>query len=127
MLIAEVKESISFSLILDSTPDFSHVNQLRFNLRYVTYGFLPIKAHDATYLEKMIVDTLREMSIGIKFYRGKTYDNASNTGKYNGLQAKIHTYCPDAVYIPCVNQSLNLVGNRGNHYSTAPYYYDFVQ
>lgn len=35
------------------------------------------------------------------------------SGIYNGLQAKIKATSPEAVYIPCANHSLNLIGNCG--------------
>lgn len=137
-LIEEVKVATYFSLIVDSTPDVSHVDQLTFVLRYVLpngaimerfFSFVDIHGHSAEYLENVILETLSKWGIDISKCRGQSYDNASNmSGKYTGLQARIKTHSASAEYIPCSSHSLNLVGNSAAESSvTASEYFDFVQ
>ena len=52
--------------------------------------FIPIFSHGAKDLTD-IVDFLSENKIPLSNCRGQSYDNASNmSGKYTGLQARIH-------------------------------------
>ena len=60
--------------------------------------------------------------------RGQSYDNASNmSGRYNGVQAIVKRECKYAVFVPCINHSLNLVGDQAAE-SCADYtsLFDFV-
>ena len=136
--IQEVKVATYFALIVDSTPDVSHVDQLTFVLRYVLpdghikerfFSFIEIHAHDAAYLYQVIIDILKKWDIDITKCRGQSYDNASNmSGAYTGLQARIKSKSPTAEYIPCSNHSLNLVGNAAAESCTsAVTFFDFVQ
>lgn len=117
---AEIKTAKYFLIIIDSTPDISHCDQLTFVIRYVHkgqiverfMGFLKIERHTAEYLQEIVLNNLKQLGLDIKNCRGQSYDNAANmTGKFNGLQAKIRTLSPTAVYILCTNHSLNLVLN----------------
>lgn len=118
--VKEIKTARYFSIIVDSTPDVSHSDQLCFILRYVKdgksierfLGFIKIEKHTAEYLENVVLEKVNKLGLEIKNCRGQSYDNASNmSGKYNGLQAKIKDSSPTAFYIPCSNHSLNLVIN----------------
>ncbi|GBN46869.1 hypothetical protein AVEN_137499-1 [Araneus ventricosus] len=120
-LIAEVKEAMYYSIIADSTPDVTHIDQLTFILRFVDekgdlkekfFGFIPIESHDSAYLENVVLENLRNYSIELKNCRGQTYDNASNmSGRYTGLQARLKEHCKTATYVPCASHTLNLIGN----------------
>ena len=44
--------------------------------------------------------------------RGQSYDNASMSGRYTGLQARVKAVAPYAEYAPCSAHSLNLAGAR---------------
>nr|XP_042900425.1 zinc finger MYM-type protein 1-like [Parasteatoda tepidariorum] len=96
---AEVKEAMKyFGLIVDSTPDISHVDQLAIVLRYADKDaepverflkFVTIHGHSTQQLQKVITDFLENMQIELKYCRGQSFDNASNmSGKYSGLQAR---------------------------------------
>ncbi|GBM40053.1 hypothetical protein AVEN_273476-1, partial [Araneus ventricosus] len=74
-LIAEVKEARYYSIIVDSTPDVTHIDQLTFILRFVDekgdikerfFGFIPIESHDSAYLENVVLENLRNYSIELK-------------------------------------------------------------
>jgi hypothetical protein len=135
--INEVKQATYFSLIVDSTPDVSHLDQLTIILRYVLpdglikesfFAFIHIYAHNAESFEH-VVENFEKWGIDIRKCRGQSYDNASNmSGKYSGLQARIKILSPNAEYIPCLSHSLNLVGNAAAESSSvATSYFDFVQ
>lgn len=118
-IVSQIKRAKYFSLIVDSTPDVSHVDQLSIVFRYCLDGyvyerffcFLPINSHTGASLNETILQVLCDNEIDIVYCRAQTYDNASNmSGKYSGLQARIKEVNPLAYYVPCVGHSLNLVG-----------------
>lgn len=50
------------------------------------------------------------------------------SGKYSGLQRRIKEHSPSAVFIPCANHSLNLIGNfAAESCNAAVQYFMFVQ
>ncbi|XP_065664392.1 zinc finger MYM-type protein 1-like [Hydra vulgaris] len=90
-IITEIKKAKYWGIIVDSTPDIFHVDQLSVIFRY--------------YLNGHVYD------IDITNCRGQAYDNASNmSGKYSGLQARLKERSELAFHIPCAGHSLNLVG-----------------
>lgn len=119
-IIKEIKKAKYFSIVVDSTPDVSHTDQLSFIFRYVMDNgepverflhFLPNTGHKSEDLAKVVFKVLESNNLDIQNCRGQSYDNASNmSGKYTGLQARIKQVCPHAVYVPCSAHSLNLVG-----------------
>lgn len=119
-ILSELSESKYYGLILDSTPDISHTDQLSIVLRYVNskgepverfIKFLPISSHNAESLSTTILNELDCLNLDILNCRGQSYDNASNmAGRYSGLQARIKDVSPLAEYVPCAAHSLNLVG-----------------
>lgn len=118
--ILEIKEAKYFSIIVDSTPDISHQDQLTFVLRYVKgntvverfLGFIQLERHTAEYLTHVVLDKLEKLGLNIENCRGQTYDNAANmSGRYTGLQARIKAMSSTAIYVPCANHSLNLSVN----------------
>lgn len=137
-LVNEVKKAVYYSIIIDSTPDVSHIDQLTLVIRYISdkteikekfFGFIPISCHTSKSLEDVVLETLSLLNIDIKNCRGQTYDNAANmAGKYGGLQARIKAHAPKAFYIPCASHSLNLVGNcAADSCFEAVCYFQFVQ
>lgn len=118
-IINEIKKNKYFSIVLDSTPDLSHTDQLSVILRYVHQGvpvehfltFISGCSHKSQQLCEVTCNTLKHFNIPIEDCRGQSYDNASNmSGQYTGLQARIREINPLAMYVPCVAHSLNLVG-----------------
>ncbi|XP_054082569.1 zinc finger MYM-type protein 1-like [Zeugodacus cucurbitae] len=115
----EIRRAKYFSLIIDSTPDIAHVDQLTLVIRYVLESgepcerfvkFLPSVGHKAEEMFSVIILELETLGINIEDCRGQSYDNAANmSGMYNGLQEKIRNQAPFAFYVPCSAHSLNLV------------------
>ena len=73
--------------------------------------FIPIFSHGAKALTDTVVDFLNENKIPLSNCHCQSYDNASNmSGRYTGLQARIHQLNEFTIYVPCAGHSLNLVG-----------------
>ncbi|XP_057188964.1 zinc finger MYM-type protein 1-like [Triplophysa rosa] len=119
-IAAEIQQAKYFSVIVDSTPDLSHTDQLTFIFRFVSkegkiierfVDFEPIESHTGESLANTVMTLLDSFSLDIANCRGQEYDNASNmSGRYNGLQAHLKKKNPLIHYIPCAAHSLNLVG-----------------
>jgi hypothetical protein len=118
-IISEIKAVKQYSIIVDSTSDLSHVDQLTFIVRFVKDGklierllhFLSIEEHKTQYIADTVLDFLENLKIPIKNCRGQSYDIAVNmVGKYFGLLARIKEQCKFAIFVPCAAHSLNLVG-----------------
>lgn len=117
-MLEAIRRSKYFSLIVDSTPDVSHIDQLTVCARYVDdvglaierfLGFLANTGHKGREMQFEVVDFLKDIEIVITDCRGQSYDNAPNmSGIYQGLQALIKEICPLAEYVPCSPHSLNL-------------------
>ena len=126
MVLDVIKREVSyakyFSIIVDSSPDISHVDQLCFLLRYVQDNgmpverfvkFLPNVGHKAVDMDNAVSSTLEALQIDIKNCRGQSYDTARNmSGIYAGLQQLIKNRNEYAEYVPCAAHSLNLVGTH---------------
>ncbi|XP_060846161.1 zinc finger MYM-type protein 1-like [Rhopalosiphum padi] len=120
-IIDEIKTVKYYSIIVDSSPDISHVDQLSFVIRYVQENgvpierflqFLPNTGHKAIELFDSVTKLLNSYEIEIENCRGQSYDNARNmSGIYSGLQARIKELNPLIEYVPCSAHSLNLVGS----------------
>ena len=120
LILISISNAKYFSIIVDSTPDVSHIDQLTFVLRYIKDGepverfitFTPIKSHKSKSLTTAIIETMNSLNLDIKYCFGQSYDNASNmSGKYSAVQARIKEINKCALYVPCTSHSLNLVGN----------------
>ncbi|KAF7652124.1 hypothetical protein LDENG_00101180 [Lucifuga dentata] len=120
MIASEIQHAKYFSVIVDSTPDLSHVDQLTFIFCFVSeggktvehcIGFEPIHSHTGASLEDCVIDMIQDLGLDLANCRRQSYDNASNmSGKYNGLQVHLKKQNPLIHYIPCAAHSLNLVG-----------------
>jgi len=118
----EIQNAKYFSIIVDSTPDVSHIDQLTFIFRYVKIapageveerfvGFDPGVGHKGNQIASAITSKIKKLQLDMSNCRGQSYDNASNmSGKYNGVQAQLKKVNPFMDYVPCAAHSLNLVG-----------------
>ena len=109
--------TIYYSIVADSTPDVTHVDQLIIVVRYCYNGkpcerfltFLPIQNHLSITLFNAVKKVLCVLKLLLENIRGQSYDNASNVkGSEKGL-GDINR-CAD--YVPCAAHSLNLVGEK---------------
>lgn len=103
-ILCRAKSAKYYSLILDCTPDISHVEQLSFTIRFVDAEDMMVKEHFLSY--KAVVDTtgqglfdniieyLEELNLDLINCRGQGYDNGSNMkGKNKGTI--VHFYIWD--------------------------------
>ncbi|KAL4144135.1 hypothetical protein QTP88_006361 [Uroleucon formosanum] len=98
-ILLELKNAKYYSIIIDSTPDVSHNDQLCFVIRHCLDNGTPIErfllfienvSHKSKELTETVLDILSLNDIPISNCRGQSYDNARNmSGHYSGLQAKI--------------------------------------
>lgn len=121
-IIEELKAAKYFSIIVDSTPDISHVDQLSFIFRYVLPSGVAVErflklmdnpGHKGEEMFDAVLETLAIFDIEILDMRGQSYDNAANMrGIYKGLQARIQRENPLADYVPCAGHGLNIIGSN---------------
>ena len=126
-----------YSIIVDSIPDLTHVDQLVIVVWYWYNGkpcakfltFLPIENHSSTTLFNKIQQVLVEHKLSLENIHGQSYSNASNMkGLEKGLQALFKRINRYGEYVPCAAHSLNLVGEKA--VSTLPeviHYFGILQ
>ena len=118
-ILAQLTATKYCSIIVDATPDSSHVEQTSFILRYVhckdkiiltkfKSAFLNLLIVTKKLVIKSIAElinkTLRKNGIHVPLAdcRGQGYDNGSNmSGSYKGAQARIIQKNPLAKFCPC--------------------------
>lgn len=116
-IVEEIKSSTYYNLILDSTPDISHLDQLTLIIYKWRHSRKIFRIHTNSRTHCFVfgrtaLRIFKKLGIDIKLCRGQSYDNAANkSGKYYGLQTRIKSYSSNAVYIPCASHNLNLIGN----------------
>ena len=124
VILAEIIKTKYYSIIVDATPDSSHVEQTAFILRYVhckdnvTYEvqerfleFVDCNHKTGEAIVELINETLRKYGIPLTDCRGQGYDNGSNmSSAYKGAQAHIIQNNQSARFCPCACCSLNLCG-----------------
>lgn len=112
----EIKISKYYSIIMDSTPDLSKVDQMAIVIRYCTKSGVQerllelksIESHTGQSIYDVLEKFLSDVGLNIEDCRGQSYDNASNmSGKFKGLQAHVKCKNDLAVYISCTAHSLN--------------------
>ena len=136
-LVIRVKTAKYFSITVDSSEDFSHVDQLTVVLRYLEgtnpverfFTFLDSTGHKEIEMANALISYLNLIGLDILDCRGQSYDNASNmSGRYQGMQSRIIRLAPYATFIPCFGHSLNLVGKEAaSSCSEAVSFFDLIQ
>lgn len=119
VIIAEVQESGFFAILLDSTQDISHVDQLSFCVRFVNKKgqvierflmFAAIESSTALSLFEVLTSQLKSWNLDLQKCRGQGYDGAAcMSGQHSGLQKRIKDENPLALYVHCAAHVLNLV------------------
>ena len=129
-ILDEVRDAPFFSIVLDTTPDITRIDQLSIVFRYVKIiydnnqkpvdiqvkesfiEFNPIYDHTAGGLEDVIKSFLEKNKINFSKCRGQAYDGtAVMSGPYTGLQARLQKLQKHAKYVHCAAHNLNLVIN----------------
>jgi len=120
-----------FAVILDGTPDVSHVDQISLICRFVAtedevvkvresfLGFLPLLGKTASDIKKTLLGKLEEK---LEFANCKRigFDNAAAmAGVHGGVQRLLRNINGKANFIPCSNHSLNLCGVHASSASTS--------
>ena len=95
-------------MIFDSTPDLSHMDQIRQVLRYVLIevfsvnvvesflDFMEMKGKTAEYISNMVLEKDIEQEIYIANCRGQAYDNAAVMSGKHSVQKCIKDFDPKA-------------------------------
>ncbi|KAK0137692.1 Zinc finger MYM-type protein 1 [Merluccius polli] len=122
-MLKEIKQAKYYSIILDCTPDLSHIEQLSVIVRMVAVdntdtptmkehfmGFLEVESSTGESLSNLILKRLEEFNLPFEDCRGQSYDNGANMkGKTKGVQARLLRENPRALFVPCGAHTLNLV------------------
>ncbi|GLV33410.1 hypothetical protein CBL_21209, partial [Carabus blaptoides fortunei] len=104
-LLSEIrKKNKYYGILLDSTPDLGHREQLSQVIRFIHFK-------DSASLERVIVEKVESGNIPLADCRSQCYDNAAvMTGHISGLQQRICVRNHRALFVNCDNRSLNLAG-----------------
>lgn len=119
-ILKQIKSAKFFSITIDSTFDTSRKEQLSFVIRYlnadseINERLINMKECANTSAEHMfeIFEQVcdRNFLNWRNYLVGQSYDGASNMRcLYNGLQAKIKHFNPNAIFIWCYAHRLNLI------------------
>lgn len=125
-ILSKIKQFKYYSVIMDSTPDINHQEQVSIVIRIVLmnsensediisikeYFLTFINVHSTTGLNisNTLKNQLDEYGLKLSNCRGQSYDNGSNMiGLYKGVQSRILQNNPRAFFVPCSAHSLNLV------------------
>lgn len=124
-LVNEIKSAKYFGIMFDSTPDVSHVDQMSEVIRYVKIdnrkvevkevflGFFPLHGKKAADLSAEILKKLENDGLDIMMCRSQGYDNAAvMSGIHGGVQAIIKEKNNKAIFIGCIDHSINLCGQH---------------
>lgn len=122
-ILNDFKKAKYFSIMFDSTPDASHIDQMSEVIRYVHIenkkvevkesflGYYQLTGKRAVDITEDILNAIEEDGLDIAMCRGQGYDNAATmAGVHSGVQARIRELNPKALFVPCANHSLNLCG-----------------
>ena len=113
----EIRKTSFVSVQADETTDVSNMSQFVIILRYVVgdkvqerlYGFEVTTDRSSSGLNELIKRCLENYEVRDKLI-SQTYDGAATmSGRLNGVQAKIKEMYPNAHFVHCYAQQLNLI------------------
>ena len=117
-IIANIRDTLWYSLIADEATDVSRTEQLSITIRWVdktyqvhedTLGLKELRDTKAETIHHEIKDILIRCALPVYQCRAQAYDGASNmSGVRNGVQAIFKREEPRALYVHCLAHSLNL-------------------
>ena len=123
LILEDIKAAKYFSILLDNTPDVSHIDQMALIVRYVKVdsnavqikesflNFFPLYRKSADEIIKSILDELQQNGLDIMTCRGQAYDNASTMAEIrSGVQCRIKQLNSKAIFVSCANHSFILAG-----------------
>ncbi|XP_028395720.1 zinc finger protein 345-like [Dendronephthya gigantea] len=114
----EIQQAEYFALLVDETKDLSKQEQLTFVLRSVFeyevhgefLGFRNAEELTAESLSDAIQDEMKQIGVNINNLVAQGYDGAAvMSGKCSGVQERIKTVVPQALYVHCFAHRVNLV------------------
>ena len=117
--------SVGFSILADETADILGTEQLAIGVRFFDkknlliceefLGFTPLKEMDAETIAETTIDQCNKYGLNLNKLRGQGYDGCSTmAGIENGVQVRIRSDYPLAVFVHCSAHRLNLVVNDLN-------------
>lgn len=121
-LVNAVNNSECFAILGDETLDISGQEQFSLCVRYIQVTdskhilkedfvcFLPVHDMSSEALAKSILETCQTLGFNMDKLVGQGYDGAANmSGHISGVQTRIQTALPKAIYVHCASHRLNLV------------------
>lgn len=120
----DIRNSLFFSVIIDSTQDISKTDQVSLVIRYTNVnheekkveikesflGFFVLKKHNAISYAEILLDILIKFNLNVSKCRGQGYDGAAvMSGSFTGLQTRIRNIVPNATFVHCCSHNINLV------------------
>jgi hypothetical protein len=118
-VLADIKSSPYFSIMVDETTDISTKEQVSICVRMLKSDMQPTELFLGLYevssttgkvLVNVITDALLRFDLLFSKLRGQCYDGASNmAGNIHGVQSRIKAIQPYARYVHCTAHNLNLV------------------
>ena len=123
-ILGERQFAKNYAIIVNCTPDSSHVEQTTFLLHYLVrhesrfeiverfLKFVDFSDKTGSKIVQMITETLESYAFPLADCREQGCDNAANmSGKYTGAPAIIKEQYPTVIFSPCGCHTLNLCSN----------------
>ncbi|CAM5083697.1 unnamed protein product [Natator depressus] len=128
-IVADLKSARYYSVILDCTPDISHMEETTLMVRFVTTtepsenvpAMVTVREHFLEFIDiddttgagvtNVLLKKLEDTGIAIADMRGQAYDNGANMrGKNRGVQTQIRELNPRAFFCPMQFSFIELGG-----------------
>ena len=116
-LLADVRSSGVYGIIIDETSDMSRTEQVAICLSYLVngikreafIGFFATKATDGRTLYELVKRVINQMNLQLANIVGECFDGAANMkGVKKGLATLMKETSPRALYVHCYGHLLNL-------------------